>query len=74
MGMGNHQARQAITAVGNEGRVCHLYRRLAPVVHGAIGSNAARLGKGNAAIHHQPGTVVAIKVEVHTNFAGAAQR
>ena len=74
VGVGNYQARQPFTAVSNERRIRHLNRRLATMMHRAISSNATRLWKGNTTIHHQPGTIVAIEVEVHTNFTGSTQR
>ncbi len=62
--VGDHQRRQAVAAVGDEGRVGHHDLDL----------RVFRPAEADAAIDGQPAAVAAVKVEVHTDLARPAQR
>ena len=64
--MSNNQSIKQVPAAGNEIRVGHLDA-------GTASTSSSVLLKGDAAIHHQPATVVAIKIEVHTYLAASPQ-
>ena len=65
MGVGNDNTGQVIGAFGNKSRVGHLHVGLVSLVG---------VSKGDAAVDHEPLVVVAIQIEVHTDFATATQR
>ncbi len=64
VGMGQNKTKQLVLAVLDKGRVGH---------HN-INTRKPFLAKGNPHINHQPLVIVAIKVQVHANFARTAKR
>ena len=64
MGMGDDQAQQVFPAVDDPGRIRDddVYARQGLV------------GESNAEIDHQPFAVIAVEIEIHPDFAGAAER
>ena len=62
--MGDDQAHQSISAVGDEAGIGHHH------VH--LGMRGAT--KANAAVHREPFAVAAVKVQVHAYLARPAQR
>ncbi len=62
--VGQDQAKQLVLAFLDKGRVGHDY----------IDARQAFLAERNPHIDHQPLIVIAIKVQVHANFAGTSER
>src|SRR3546814_20142499 len=64
VGVGEHQAGEALAPLHDEGGVGHLH----------VDPRQARIAEDDAEVDHQPGAVVAVEVEVHADLAGAAER
>src|SRR3546814_3939552 len=64
VGVGEDEAGKVVAAVDDEARVGHLH----------IDPRQARIAEDDAEIDHQPGAIVAVEIEVHADFAGAAER
>ena len=61
--VGEHEAAEGLAHPLDKGRIRHLH----------VGIFRAVLSKGDAAIHHEPAIVMAIEIEVHPDFTGAAE-
>ena len=61
--VGEHEAAEGLSRPLDKGGIRHLY----------VGFLRAVLGKGDAAVHHEPAVVMALEVEVHSDLTGAAE-
>src|SRR5690606_34274242 len=71
MGMGNDQPIKPVFAIGDELRVGHL--NFGTMTFQRFAINIGRRFKGQPTIDHEPASIMAIKVEVHTNFTCSPQ-
>jgi hypothetical protein len=74
VGVSNHQASEPIFAGDNKFRIRHLRIGFTGVMTCTVGADTPRLRKSDTAIDHQPTTIVAVKVHIHPDLAGAAKR
>ena len=63
MGVGQDQADQVVSMVGDEGRVGHDH----------IGPRRQVVAEGHAEVDHQPLAAISEQVQVHADLAGAAE-
>ncbi len=71
-----HRAHMILMRMGDDDteKILPPIRNPARIRHDHIDARRPVIGKGNAAVNHQPFTVTAIKVEIHADFPTATKR